>query len=59
MAKVLSTTVRAPCSAAKAATAAMSTSASSGFDGVSIHTIFVFGVQAAARLSSEVRSAHS
>ena len=24
-----------------------------------IHTIFVFGVQAAARLSSEVRSAHS
>ena len=59
MANVLSTTVRAPRSAAKAATAAMSMIDSSGLDGVSIHTIFVFGIQAAARLSSEVRSAHS
>ena len=57
VAKVLSTTVRAPRSAAKPATAAMSTIDSSGFDGVSTHTIFVSGVQTAARLSSEVRSA--
>ena len=59
MAKVLSTTVRAPRSAAKAATAAMSTIDSSGLDGVSTHTIFVSGLQAAARLSSDVRSAAS
>ena len=59
MAKVLSTTVRAPRPAAKAATAAMSTTDSRGFEGVSIQTIFVSGFQAAARLSSDVRSAVS
>ena len=44
VAKVLSTTTRAPCSCAAALTAAMSTIFSIGFDGVSIHTSVVSGV---------------
>src|SRR5438876_780166 len=46
VAKVLSTTTRAPRSCASLATAAMSTTVSSGFVGVSTHTSFVSSRQA-------------
>ncbi len=59
MAKVLSTTQRAPRSWAKADTSATSTIASIGFDGVSSHTIFVSGRHTRSRAAGSVRSAVS
>ena len=57
VAKVLSTTQRASRSAAKAAVSSMSTSDSSGLDGVSTQTIFVWGVHASAMAAGSDRSA--
>ena len=56
MANVLSTTTSAPCSWATAATASMSMHVSSGFVGVSSHTIAVSAGQSRARASTSVRS---
>ena len=58
VAKVLSTTTRMPRLRAVSATAAMSTRRRSGFVGVSIQIIFVFGRIAAAAASGCDRSAN-